>query len=242
MSNTVIILANAYEEFCNDRRNINTNGNLNGNTSVRWQELRNFISSDIWILVMFILAIISLGIFITGSIFKWSISVMLLGIIGYIIGLVGLVLRGEKNEVKNYRGRRTEYYKKLREFNNILKHEFEIDSKEKIEYILKNCDETSNSVGQDLKIVGQFVVSWQKIIYPVIMVGIGIIVSIDTIKKSLKWEDVTMGLTVLFSIFIMIVILLKMVQSVIEPFINSNKNRVNTLKCILNDINLKEYV
>ena len=74
------------------------------------------------------------------------------------------------------------------------------------------------------------------------MVGISIIVSIDTIKKSLKWEDVIIALTILFSIFIMIVILLKMVQSVIEPFINSNKNRVNTLKCILNDINLKEYV
>lgn len=250
MSNTVIILANAYEQFNNKtqirntirRSNSVSNVSNNSNRRVKWKELWDFIVSDKWILAMLVLTIIGLGIFIAGSLLKTSIWIMFTGIVLYIIGLVVIVIKVEKNEVKNYKERRRNYYKKLKKFNSVLIYEFKIDSKDKLEYILKECDETSKVVGQEIKIVGKFICSWQNIIYPLITITISTLLGIDTFKNSLTWQDVIIGIVSIVTTIIMIIILLKIIQSIIEPFINSNKNRVNTLKTILNDIYLNYYI
>ena len=241
MSNTVLILANAYEEFCNKSR-VRGGKRRSNNRIIKWQELWEFIASDKRILVMSIIAIMSLVIFSISVLLKANIIFMVISIITYVLGLLGLILSAEKNEVENYRKRRKSYYQKLSSFNCVLKYEFKIDNKDKLEFILKECDQTANLVGKDIKIVKKFLTSWQNIVYPIIMIGVSIAIATDSGTNNLSVGEIISLVINILIIFCMIIMLLNSIQIVVEPFVNSNKNRINFLKSILNDIYMKEYL
>ncbi|MBU5317838.1 hypothetical protein KQI30_16435 [Clostridium bornimense] len=248
MSNMVIILANAYEEFCYKKnlRDASLSRERNEHNSSKrrgeWRNAKNFIISNKVILYMMIITILGIGIFITGALLKHNIKMIFVGFILYTIGLVIMELKIEKNDVENYRKRRKQYYKRMKGFNNILKYEFNINSREKVEYILKECEKTSKIVGQDIKIAGKVIASWQVIIYPLLTFSMTTILGIDTIKKSFRWQEVVSGVILLLTVLGMIILLSYIIQSVINPFINSNKNRIIKLMTIINDIYINEYL
>ncbi|MGL4874951.1 MAG: hypothetical protein ACRC30_09920 [Clostridium sp.] len=238
MSNTIVLIANSYSEFCNKRNNNSISNNNNGNLT----KIRKFFSMDKWIVIMFLAVVIGLGIFILGAIINKSIEPMIFGLALYIIGLILMVRISEKNEIKNYKDRRKKYYRKLSGFNKVLKYEFKIDTREKMEYILKACEEESSRRGQDINLVTRFLSSWKTIIFPIITMIMTAILGVEQIKKSITWQGIVVAVMIVFSIIVMIMIALSFLDSVLEPFKNSDKNRIETLNNVLKDIYLLEYM
>lgn len=240
MSTTIIILSNAYEDYINKKRKRkNFNGTSNKESS---QQKSKFIKSNVILFSILFILIISTIIFTFSILRNWSSVIVIPSFLGYIISMILLIVTSEKDDIKNYRKRRKNYYRNLKGFMNILRYEFELYSKEEIEFMIKECDETSKQFSYDNNLVKKSLDSWKKFIFPIITFGGGFLVKSDTVMKSVSWNMVTIGVVSAILILAMIAGVLYAIQQVIDPMINSYRNRINRLKQVLTDIYLKYYV
>ncbi|MBU3106970.1 hypothetical protein [Clostridium gasigenes] len=251
MSNTVFLLANAYEEYDRKKReSTNFSGvNLSTNNLIRLRlsEFEKYVKLNKLLFIMLLIMIISYASFIIFLMMKVSSAlILMLPLIICGISMIIINIRLEKQDVRNYNKNRENYEVKLEEFKIIVKNEFEIDSPKKIEYLIKECEETGNEVSTNNNLVKKFLESWKNIIFPIITLGVGYILKLDNLTKTISLEDIIIGITMIIIIIIIIlgfsIGVLCAIQSVVDPFLNSYKNRVNKLKQILTDINLRYYV
>ncbi|MGL5479111.1 MAG: hypothetical protein ACRDCB_08760 [Clostridium sp.] len=242
MSNIIILLANAYEEYNNKIRKrssdfIQNNTNMNSH-----YKLIEYIKKNKIIFFILLILVINTVVYITFLLFLKKPIVSIISVLVYGISMFSLIYFTERKDIKKYKNRRKKYYRKLEGFQRIIKYEFKVDSKEKIEYMIKECDETSRQLGYNNNIAQKFLDSWKNYIFPIITLGIGYAMKSDSSKGNISWQTVAFGIISVVSIFIMCVGVLYSIQQVLDPIMNSYKNRINNLKQILIDINLKFYV
>ncbi|WP_143316908.1 hypothetical protein [Clostridium sp. HBUAS56017] len=244
MSNTIVLLANAYKEYDNkvrkrsglNRRTSSPNStNLNSGSKVS-----DYFKENKFLFFVLLILVISTVVYIISVLFLKKAIGTIISVLGYAISMFLLIYLSEKDDIKKYNYRRRKYYKKLDGFQRVIKYEFKLDSKEKIEYMIKECDETSRQLEHNNNFVQKFLDSWKNYIFPIITLGLGYVLKSDS--ANISWQTFSIGMISVFSIFIMIIGVLYSIQQVLDPITNSYKNRINTLRQILTDIYLKFYV
>ncbi|MEG2743112.1 MAG: hypothetical protein RR891_01575 [Clostridium sp.] len=244
MSNTIVLLSNAYEEYNNKvrkRRNNSsqhsTNTNMNSSNKVS-----DYIKENKFLFFMLLILVISTVVYIMFVLYFKKPIGTIISVLGYGVSMFLLIYLSERDDIKKYKYRRRKYYKKLEGFQRVIKYEFKLDSKEKIEYMIKECDETSKQLEHNNNFVQKFLDSWKNYIFPIITLGIGYVLKSDSAKENISWQTFAIGMISVFSIFIMIIGVLYSMQQVLDPITNSYKNRINRLRYVLTDIYLKFYV
>lgn len=246
MSNTIVLLANAYEEY--DKK-IRKRIGINRRSSSQNQTSRNssnkiydYMRENKFLFFTLLILVMSTLVYIRFVLFLKQPIGAIISVFGYAISMFLLIYLSEKDDIKKYNYRRRKYYKKLEGFQRVVKYEFKLDSKEKIEYMIKECDETSKRLEHNNNFVQKFLDSWKNYIFPIITLGLGYVLNSDSAKENISWQTFSIGVISVFSILIMIIGVLYSIQQVLDPITNSYKNRVNTLRQILTDIYLKFYV
>lgn len=245
MSNTIVILSNAYEEYnskIRQRKNSNITTLLKNN-SIKNKSIQiwEHIKSNKSLFVTFFILVVSTAVFLISVIKEESPFIVVPSIISYVVSMFLLTSISEKNDIKNYKKIRRDYDKKLKGFMHVLKYEFKLDSKEKIEYMLKECDETIKELTININLLSKFLDSWKSMFFPIITLGLGYILKIDTIEKSISWQTMFKGMILAILFLLMVIGVLYAIQQIIDTYSNSYKNRINRLKRVLIDIYLKYY-
>ena len=244
MSNTIVLLANAYEEYNNKVRKRRNNSSQNStNTNMNsGNKVSDYIKENKFLFFMLLILVISTVVYIIFVLYFKKPIGTIISVLGYGISMFLLIYLSERDDIKKYKYRRRKYYKKLEGVQRVIKYEFKLDSKEKIEYMIKECDETSKQLEHNNNFVQKFLDSWKNYIFPIITLGIGYVLKSDSAKGNISWQTFAIAMISVFSIFIMIIGVLYSIQQVLDPITNSYKNRINTLRQILTDIYLKFYV
>lgn len=243
MSNIVLLISNAYEEFQNGTSNTNTNNASNNKWLIYYNKVKDVGRKNKILVLLLITLIISVMIFGLSITLNWNMIIIGCSFIFYSLDMFIIATIVDKRIVKNYSKHKEDYYNKMDNFKlNILDNEFSIDSKSKVEQLIEECDNTCKELKESRKIIKNPSDLWKSIIVPIFTFYIGIIFNIDSISKQISLEIVAQG-TVLAILFLgMIIGVYMIIKPILAIIINVDSNRVKRLRNVLNDIFLIYYI
>ncbi len=246
MSSIVLLIANAYEEFENNTSNTNSNilinnANTNNNWRIKFNKAKNLLIDNKILAIMLIILIISMITYGLSIIFNWNNIIIGCSFIIFSLDIFIMVAMVDKKTVKSYSTRKDGYYNKMENFKAaILETQFHINSKNKVEQLIEECDNTYKILKEDSKIIKNPSELWKNIIVPIVTFYIGIIFNLDFISNQITLEIIVQG-TMLVILFLGMILCAYMI---IKPatIINIDSNRVKRLRNVLNDIYLIHYI
>lgn len=248
MSSIVLLIANAYEEFENNASNTNSNNvinnsNTNNNWRIRLNKAKNLLIANKILAIMLIILIISMITYGLSIIFNWNNIIIGCSLIIFSLDMFIMVSIVDKKTVKNYSKRKDGYYNKMENFKaTILETQFHINSKNKVEQLIEECDNTCKILKEDSRIIKNPSELWKNIIVPIVTFYIGTIFNLDFISKQITLEVIVQSTMLVIMFLGMILGVYMIIKPMLATIINIDSNRIKRLRNVLNDIYLIHYI
>lgn len=141
----------------------------------------------------------------------------------------------------NYRRRKKEYYKSINRFKEELRKEFKLDSKDKIEALIVECENTIEKLNKQNKFLVYVRSICKNIILPFSTFVIGTIINIDKLKEKITLGIIVKGMGIFVVLLIVTVIVIFSLNLVLDSVFIGQKQRVKELSIVLKDIKIKNY-
>lgn len=244
MSNIVLILGNAYENFENELKSLKGSESIESNKGNSiFDQIKNLFKQkklNILILIILIVSIIFYGL---ALFLKWNSIVIIVSIVFYSIAMFCIILKVDKNDVKNCIKRKENYFDKIKMFKEqILDEKFSIKTKVQLEQLIKECDEVDKELKDNNKMIKNGPELWKNVMLPIITFLIGAILKLDKISKEISLNGIAVAIMLLVLFLAMILGAYIIIKTLLDPIFNTYINRNNKLKTVLNDIYLMYYI
>lgn len=226
MNNLVILLADSYDEF-----------RVKNNFSLENKKYRNIIIGIFNIIIIISYLYIYFIVSENNKFEKYAIySMCILLAIFYLLNRVD-----DYFKKCNYRRRKKEYYKSINRFKEELRKEFKLDSKDKIEALIIECENTIEKLNKQNKFLLYVRSICKNIILPFSTFIMGTIINIDKLKEKITLEIIVKGIGIFVLLLIVTIIVIFGLNLVFDSVSIGQKKRIKELAIVLKDIKIKNY-